>query len=106
MRIKNHSIFTNYVAISGCYRTHLTCELLAYASKNVNGDVPSELIKTNQERRQKRRGGGGRILCTLGLIKALPGLAPKYYGVNQLAERSQLCPVDQPEFLRDKNELR
>ena len=34
---------------SGCYRTHLTCELLAYASKNVNGDVPSDL--------QKRRGG-------------------------------------------------
>jgi len=48
---------------------------------------------------------GGENLSTLGPIKALPGLAPKYYGINQLAERSQLCPVDQPEFLRDKNEL-
>jgi len=48
---------------------------------------------------------GGENLSTLGPIKALPGLAPKYYGINQLAERSQLCPVDQPEFLRDKTRV-
>ena len=49
MRIRNHSIFSWLCCDLLLQRTHLTCELLAYASKNVNGDVPSDL--------QKRRGG-------------------------------------------------
>lgn len=60
------------------------------------------MIKINRRDRKEK---GKKNLSTLGLIKLLSGLAPKYYGVNQLAERSQLYSVDQPEFLRDEKEL-
>lgn len=51
---------------------------------------------------QIKRRGEKKSLGTAGLIKASLWLITKYYGLDQLVEGSQLCPVDQPEFLHHR----
>ena len=98
-RIKQHSIFTEKSCdqqLAATAREHIhpwqSRETTSLCFQNVDGDVPSEMIKL--------KGEGGKSLGTVGLIKVSLWLITKYYGLDQLVEGSQLCPVDQPEFLR------
>jgi hypothetical protein len=65
-------------------------------------------IRNDQNEQERQKGGkeGKKIYPHLASSnKLLSGLAPKCYGVNQLAERRQLHSVDQPEFLQGKKRV-